>query len=171
MGKTLIGLNPGAAHGPAKRWSPTRLGHLVDGLQRPDWAFVSTAAPGEKHLNDEMQAATSVHIHRLGEQTSLRELPALISRLAILVTNDSGAMHVAAARKVPVVALFGPTDWPSTKPWQAPSTLVRHPVPCSPCFLEKCPIHHPCMDGIEAYAVAQALLDRMNDSNRWQAVI
>lgn len=167
MRKTLIGINPGAAHGPAKRWSPARLGHLVDGLQRPDWAFVSTAAPNEKHLNDEVQAQTKVPIHRLGEQATLRELPALISRLALLVTNDSGAMHVAAARQVPTIAIFGPTDWPSTRPWEAPTTLIQHPVPCSPCFLEKCPINHPCMDGVEAYAVAKALLERLHQSDKW----
>lgn len=169
MGKVLVGINPGAAHGPAKRWSPERLGHLVDGLQRPGWAFVSTASPGERELNDRVQATTNVPIHRLGEQASLRELPALISRLSVLVTNDSGAMHVAAARNVPVVALFGPTDWPSTRPWEAPTSLVRHSVPCSPCFLEQCPIHHPCMDGIEPFDVGREVMNQLHATNRWVA--
>ncbi len=169
MGKTLIGINPGAAHGPAKRWSPERLGHLVDGLQRKDWAFVSTAAPNESHLNDRVQAVTKVSIHRLGEKATLRELPALISRLSVLVTNDSGAMHVAAARRVPTVAIFGPTDWPSTRPWEAPTQLVHRPVPCSPCFLEECPIDHPCMDGVQSYDVAEAVMNLVHQSGRWQA--
>jgi len=171
MGKTLIGVNPGAAHGPAKRWAPERLGHMIDGLDRKDWVFVSTASPGEKELNDRVQAVTTVPLYRLGEQTSLRELPALISRLSVLVTNDSGAMHVAAARQVPTVAIFGPTDWPSTCPWEAPSILVRNPVPCSPCFLEKCPIDHPCMDGIESFAVASAVLESLHKSDRWRAAV
>lgn len=169
MGKSLIGINPGAAHGPAKRWSPERLGHLVDGLEREGWAFVSTAAPNESHLNDRVQAVTKVPIHRLGEKTSLRELPALISRLNVLVTNDSGAMHVAAARQVPTVAIFGPTDWPSTCPWQALTEPVYHRVPCAPCFLEECPIDHPCMDGVQPYDVAAAVVKMLHQSGRWQA--
>ncbi len=167
MGKLLIGINPGAAHGPAKRWSATRLGHVVDGLYRSDWAFVSTAAPNEKHLNDEVETATKVPIHRLGEKVSLRELPALISRLSVLITNDSGPMHVAAARQVPTVAIFGPTDRVSTRPWEAAYALVNHPVPCSPCFLETCPINHPCMDNIDGYEVAQAALKIIGESGRW----
>lgn len=167
MGKTLIGINPGAAHGPAKRWPAERLGHVVDGLHRDDWAFVSTAAPGESHLNDAVQKSAKVHIHRLGEQTTLRELPALISRLAVLITNDSGPMHIAAARQVPTVPLFGPTDLASTTPWQAPAAPVRNPVPCSPCFLEECPINHPCMRGIEAFEVVEKVMEMLNQANRW----
>ncbi len=169
MGKVLIGINPGAAHGPAKRWPPVRLGHVVDGLHRPDWAFVSTAAPNEKPLNDEVQAATPVPIHRLGEKVSLRELPALISRLAVLVTNDSGPMHIAAARQVPTIAIFGPTDYPATRPWEAPHLLINHPVPCSPCFLESCPIHHPCMREIDGFDVSEAVLKLVNQSGKWTA--
>lgn len=167
MGKTLIGINPGAAHGPAKRWPPARLGHLVDGLQRPDWEFVSTAGPGESQLNDEVQKSTAVSIHRLGENTTLRELPALISRLAVLITNDSGAMHIAAARQVPTVPIFGPTDFASTCPWEAPAAPVRHRVPCSPCFLEECPINHPCMQGVETFDVAEAVITMLSQTNRW----
>ncbi len=168
MGKTLIGINPGAAHGPAKRWPAERLGHVVDGLDRPDWAFVSTAAPGESQLNDVVQKETPVKIHRLGEKTTLRELPALISRLAVLVTNDSGPMHIAAARQVPTVAIFGPTDQPNTRPWDAPAALMRHPVPCSPCFLEECPIDHRCMAGVEAFEVAEQVMMMLNQANKWK---
>lgn len=168
--KTLIGINPGAAQGSAKRWPPERMGHLVDGLQRADWAFVSTAGPAEKHLNDEVQAVTKVKIHRLGEQMTLRDLPALMSRLAILVTNDSGGMHVAAARQVPCVGVVGSTDWPNTHPWECPKILVQHPVPCSPCFLESCPIDHPCMMNLQPYAVAEATLQLMNQTGTWKPV-
>lgn len=167
--QVLIGVNPGAAHGPAKRWPPELLGRAIEMLSRPDWAFVSTAGPGESELNDAVEDAAGFPLHRLGEVTSLRELPALISRLAVLITNDSGPMHIAAARNVPTVAIFGPTDPPSTHPWQAPYSLVRNPVPCSPCFLEECPIHHPCMRGISSFQVAEAALDLLQKSGRWTA--
>lgn len=165
----LIGINPGAAHGPAKRWPPELLGRAIEMLNRPDWAFVSTAGPGERELNDAVEDVAGFPLHRLGEVTTLRELPALISRLGVLITNDSGPMHIAAARNVPTVAIFGPTDPPSTYPWQAPHTIVRNPVPCSPCFLETCPIHHPCMRGISSFQVAEATLSLLQKSGRWTA--
>lgn len=167
VSKLLIGINPGAAHGPAKRWPPERLGHLVESLARPDWVFVSTAAPGEKELNDQVQEATTIPIVRLGEQVSLRELPALISKFAVYITNDSGPMHIAAARGVPTIAIFGPTDPGSTRPWEAQHTLVRHPVPCSPCFLEECPINHPCMLGIDSFDVATATMESLSNNAKW----
>jgi heptosyltransferase-2 len=156
--KLLVGLNPGAAHGPAKRWSAQRLGHVADGIARPEWAFVSTASPAEKELNDQVQAECQEKIHRLGEDVSLADLPALIDRLAVLITNDSGAMHIAAARKVPVVAIFGPTDIESTRPWMSPAEVLRHPVACSPCFLRECPTDHRCMEGISSFDAAEATL-------------
>jgi heptosyltransferase-2 len=167
QGKVLIGINPGAAHGPAKRWSPEQLGHAVEILSRPDWAIISTAAPGESQLNDAVEATAGVPFHRLGQQVTLRELPALISRFAVLITNDSGPMHIAAARQVPTVAIFGPTDPPSTHPWEAPHQLMRHYVPCSPCFLEECPIDHRCMREISPFDVAAAALASLSNSTRW----
>lgn len=168
--KVLIGINPGAAHGAAKRWPPERLSHLIEGLNRPDWAFVSTASKFESHLNDEIQKDCNVPLYRLGEETSLAQLPALIDKLAILVTNDSGPMHIAAARKIPIIAFFGPTDSASTSPWQSIHLICEHPVPCSPCFLRECPIDHPCMKNIENYSVAESLLKLLRQSGAWKAL-
>jgi len=168
QGKILIGINPGAAHGPAKRWPADYLGHAVEILSRPDYAFISTASPGEAALNDAVQAATAAPILRLGEKVTLRELPALISRFSVYITNDSGPMHIAAARRVPVVAIFGPTDPASTHPWQSPYTLLRNPVPCSPCFLEECPIDHRCMRGIAPFDAGEAVLQTLSNNSRWQ---
>lgn len=170
QGKILIGINPGAAHGPAKRWPVEYLGHMMDILERPDWAFISTASPGEFALNDALQASTSAPIVRLGEHVNLRELPALISRLAVLVTNDSGPMHIAAARGVPTVAIFGPTDPPSTHPWGADYKLMQDRPECSPCFLEECPIDHRCMTRIPGYDAAEAVLEFLSQNSKWTPI-
>ncbi len=167
QGKTLIGINPGAAAGPAKRWPPQHLGRTIEILGRPDWAFISTASPAERHLNDAVQQVTEYPIHTLGEQVTLRELPALISRFSLLISNDSGPMHIAAARNVPTIAIFGPTDPPSTHPWQAPHTVIYKNVQCSPCFLGECPIDHRCMKNISNFEIAEAALNSLFHSSRW----
>jgi heptosyltransferase-2 len=78
-------------------------------------------------------------------ETSLPELVGVLSRMRVLLTNDSGPMHLAAALGVPVVAVFGPTDWRETHPVGEGHRLVREPVHCSPCLLRECPIDHRCM--------------------------
>jgi heptosyltransferase-2 len=94
-------------------------------------------------------------------ETSLGELVGVLSRLRLLLTNDSGPMHVAAALGVPLVAVFGPTDWRETGPVGERHRLVREPVHCSPCLLRECPIDHRCMRrvGVErVVAEARAML-------------
>src|SRR5262245_46070613 len=92
----------------------------------------------------------------LAGRTSLPELVGVLSRLSLLVTNDSGPMHVAAALGVPLVAVFGPTDWRETAPVGARHRLVREDVHCSPCKLRDCPIDHRCMRLVTAERVAAA---------------
>lgn len=160
-GKLLIGINPGAAYGGAKRWPASRLGEVADALAADGTVLVSTASAGEAALTDEVQAATRAKIYRLGELVTLQELAALLACLRLLITNDSGPMHTAAALQVPTVTIFGPTDWNVTYPWQAHATLVRHSPQCAPCFLRECPIDHRCMERIttqQVIAAAQGLL-------------
>jgi heptosyltransferase-2 len=86
---------------------------------------------------------------------------AATKRCTLLVTNDTGPMHIAAAFGVPVVAIFGPTDWRTTSPFGVTHALVRHPVECAPCLLRDCPIDHRCMAGVtvqDVYAAAHKLL-------------
>jgi heptosyltransferase-2 len=88
-------------------------------------------------------------------ETNLRQLVGVLSRLSLLVTNDSGPMHLAAAVGVPVVAVFGPTDPTETFP-VGEHRLVREPVPCAPCMLRECPIDHRCMTRITVERVVGA---------------
>ncbi len=154
--KQLVGINPGAAYGGAKRWSPARLAQVADELASEGAVIVSTASRFETALTDEVQAAAKTRIYRLGEELSLRELSALLGKLNLLITNDSGPMHMAAALDVPTVAIFGPTDWNVTFPWQRLATVVRESPECAPCFLRECPIDHRCMERITAQQVIAA---------------
>jgi heptosyltransferase-2 len=89
-------------------------------------------------------------------ETTLGQLAALLARCDLLVANDSGAMHVAAATQTPIVALFGPTDPARTSPYGVRYRLLRHEVDCSPCLLRECPTDHRCLRGIKVNEVLEA---------------
>ena len=82
----------------------------------------------------------------------------MLKRLRLLLTNDSGPMHLAAALGTPLVAVFGSTDWTETAPVGGRSVLVREDVYCSPCLLRECPIDHRCMTRVGVDRVVEAAL-------------
>jgi ADP-heptose:LPS heptosyltransferase len=86
--------------------------------------------------------------HVLTGQTTLPQLLGLISLADLFISNDTGPMHLANALRVPVVAIFGPTDPAVTGPFEQPARVVKHDVPCWPCFYRKCPYDHRCMTTI-----------------------
>jgi heptosyltransferase-2 len=165
-GPPWIGLNPGAFFGPAKRWLPARYAAAGDLLARHMGARVAIlGGEGERALGGAIAAGMRAPVRMLCGETTLPELVGVLSRLRLLVTNDSGPMHVAAALGVPLVAVFGPTDWRETAPVGRRHRLVREPVHCSPCLLRECPIDHRCMKRISVDRVvgeAQALLAELS---------
>ena len=141
-----IGLNPGAFFGSAKRWVPARYAAAGERLARATGARIAIlGGRSERPLGEEIAAAMEAPARVLCGETSLGELVGVLARVRLLLTNDSGPMHVAAALGVPVVAVFGPTDWRETGPVGERHRLVREPVHCSPCLLRECPIDHRCM--------------------------
>jgi lipopolysaccharide heptosyltransferase II len=166
---TLIGINPGSIYGGAKRWLPDRFAESTERLCRRlnesgdrRTAVVILGAKGEEQVGREIAAHLSVPSVNLSGATTIRELMATVKRCAILVTNDTGPMHVASAFQVPVVAIFGPTDWRTTSPYGANHALVRHPVDCAPCMLRECPIDHRCMTGVSVDQVYEAAVERLS---------
>jgi heptosyltransferase II len=142
----LVGINPGAAYGKAKQWPLENLAEAASQLAETCGArIVCTASRAEIPMTEEIAGKARTRIYRLGEKLDLRGLTALTARLALLVTNDSGAMHIAAAVETPMVAIFGPTDWNVTRPWSSSAVVVRESPDCAPCFLRECPIDHRCM--------------------------
>jgi heptosyltransferase II len=149
-----IGVSPGAHFGAAKRWLPERFAAVAQRLARERGAAVVVlGAPSERALTAHVAGQVGAPVADLGGRTTLPELVGVLGRLQILITNDSGAMHVAAALGTPVVAAVGPTDWRETAPVGDRHRAVREPVHCSPCLLRECPIDHRCMRRLTASRV------------------
>ena len=164
----VIGVNPGSTYGHAKRWLPDRyaevVNRLVKDMQAQAGARVGVAilgAKGEEQLGQQIANQIKTRTVVCSGQTTIRELMALVKRCQLFLTNDTGPMHVAAAFKVPLVAVFGPTDWLTTSPYGVDAKLVRHPVSCSPCLLRECPIDHRCMTGVTVDQVYDATLQHL----------
>jgi heptosyltransferase-2 len=157
-----IGLNPGASYGAAKRWIPARYAAVGDALARETGRRVAIlGGAAERTLGEDIAAAMTTSPRVLCGETTLPELVGVLSRLQLLVTNDSGPMHLAAALGVPLVAVFGPTDWRETAPVGVQHRIVRGEAECAPCKLRECPIDHRCMTGVtvaDAVAAARSLL-------------
>ncbi|WP_051092406.1 lipopolysaccharide heptosyltransferase II [Geopsychrobacter electrodiphilus] len=156
-GGNWLAINPGAAFGSAKRWVPERFAAVADRLcQQYGFSVVLTGGPAEIEIGLAIEQAMSHKPQNLIAKTSVRQLVAVIDRCGLMVSNDSGPMHVAAALGTPVVAIFGPTDHTKTHPWCDHYRVVRHPVDCAPCMLKVCPIDHPCMEGVTTEMVVEA---------------
>jgi heptosyltransferase-2 len=163
-GKPVLAVNPGAAYGSAKRWYPDRFAAVADALSA-EWGagVVVLGSPAEAPLAGEIGAAMRGPAVNLAGRTTVREMMALLSLSSFLVSNDSGPMHIGAALGVPLVAIFGPTDWRRTSPWTSRSRIVRVNVDCSPCMLRECNRGHECMLGVTAEMVIDAARDLLPD--------
>ncbi len=161
----LIGLNPGSVYGTAKQWSFRRYAAVADRLVEASGArMVVFGGPGEEGLGSRLAETMTTAPIVFSGKTSVRELMALLKRCRLLLTNDTGPMHVASALGVPVVAIFGPTDPTATAPAGANHAFVITHVGCSPCLLRACPIDHACMNGIkeqEVFSVSMRLLKHL----------
>lgn len=156
-GSFVVGINPGATYGSAKRWYPERFATVADELARRWGArIVITGGPGETKIAAEIEAAMTSPCCNLAGRTGVRELMAVIKRCNFFVTNDSGPMHIAAAFGVPLVAVFGPTDDSTTYPLGDRVSIVRKPFDCAPCLKRECPIDHRCMTAVEPEDVLAA---------------
>jgi heptosyltransferase-2 len=153
-----IAVGAGASYGSAKCWPPERFAEALNLLSRQVEADVilfgtATEAP--------VSAAIAERLKRrpidLTGKTPMPDLPALLSECHVFLGNDSGAMHVAAAVGLPVVAVFGPTDPEGTAPVTPRHIIVQQKPYCSPCFLRRCPTDHRCMTAVDPVIVENAL--------------
>jgi len=167
QGVLLIGFNPGAAYGPAKCWPVERFVSLGKALVEhfKDCHILVFGTNKEVTVAEDICDPLGKKGHNLAGRTSLAEAMGLISRLDLLVTNDSGLMHVGAALGIPLVAIFGSTNPVTTGPWSTNSVIVRHELPCSPCLKRNCPKDFRCLLGIEVEEVLQACLKQIEIGN------
>lgn len=156
----LVGLAPGASYGPAKRWPPERFAELADRLITALNADVLIfGSRGEKRVAEEVAAEMEHTPVIVTGETSLRQSMVLLEQCRLVVTNDSGLMHVAAALALPVIAIFGSTDPHATGPFGPYARVVQNLVPCNPCGLRSCPIDFRCMEGASVDLVYRAALE------------
>ncbi|MEI6279303.1 MAG: lipopolysaccharide heptosyltransferase II [Verrucomicrobiae bacterium] len=154
-GETVIGICPGAEFGPAKRWPAERFREVIASINVPcRWVIVGTAAdaPLAGTIAEGFQNITD-----LTGKTTLEELMDALCGLSVLLTNDTGTMHLADFLGVPLVAIFGSTEPALTGPRGPASTAIRRQVECSPCFLRDCPLDFRCMNEIATEEVVSAI--------------
>jgi lipopolysaccharide heptosyltransferase II len=159
-----IAVCPGAEYGPAKRWPAERFAEVIRDLNLArtcEWTIVGTFK--DRLVGDEIlaQAGQPANVENRCGQTTLDQLITILRSSDVLLTNDTGTMHLAALLGVPTVSIFGSTEPSLTGPLGSGHTILRKQVECSPCFLRTCPIDFRCMMAIEPKAVVAALLSRL----------
>jgi heptosyltransferase-2 len=173
-GDILVGIHPGATGSSAKRWLAERYGEVGDRLaSRYGVRIALLGGPKEVTLVDEIRSYMTTSPLFLAGETSLEALIGIIGSLSLLVTNDSGPMHLASALEVPTVAVFGPTDERETGPMGRDARVVRKHVDCSPCLLRECTTDHRCMHLVEVgdvYEEAVNLLEKKAKRGAAEAV-
>ncbi len=154
----IVGINPGAQYGAAKKWFPERFAEVADRLAEQYGAqTLIFGGPGDVGSAGAVEAAMKGRAVNLAGKTGLRGLMALVKECSIFITNDTGPMHISAALGVQTLAVFGSTDHIATGPFGDGHRIVRDPVNCAPCLKRKCPLkHYRCMENVSASRVFEA---------------
>ncbi len=160
---TRIAVGAGASYGSAKCWPPERFAAALNKLTEERAADVILfGTRGEAAVSAAIVSGLKKKPVDLTGQTAIADLPALLSRCNLFLGNDSGAMHVAGAVGLPIVAVFGPTDPNGTVPVTPKCTVVQEKSYCSPCFLRRCPTDHRCMKAVTPEMVVGAVQLRLS---------
>ena len=160
--KPLLGINPGASYGSAKRWYPQEFAKVASKLSHK-YDIVIFGGPGEKDIANDIEKEliknNVKNYQNLAGRTTISELISHVSNLDLFITGDSGPMHVAAAFQVPTVAIFGPTKDKETSQWMnEKNIIVKKNLDCQPCMQRTCPLgHHNCMNLVKAVDVLDAV--------------
>ncbi|MFC2167297.1 lipopolysaccharide heptosyltransferase II, partial [Acidobacteriota bacterium] len=157
--KPIVVLNPGAFYGSAKRWPSSRFAELATMLQEKNLAnILIVGSADELVLAQEIASQMKRPPLILSGKTTVSQLAGVLFHADLFVSNDSGPMHLANSIKVPVVAIFGPTEPRRTGPYQQPSGVVKKDTDtdCWPCRYRECPTDHRCMESISAVDVYRA---------------
>jgi lipopolysaccharide heptosyltransferase II len=174
MARTIIGFQPGTS--PTMRWKQWPIERYREVIGRvladsPDSQIVLFGSASEEAMIREVAAGLRGRISLAAGKTSVKQVAALIEQCDLLVCNDSGLMHAAVAVGTPVAAIYGPTDFRRTAPLGDRHIVIRHELPCSPCFrlegddqVHACP-HHDCLMTITPEEVLNAIV-RIRDEGR-----
>ena len=158
-----LGLCPGAEYGPAKRWPADRFAEVarVVSEKYPLVEWVLFGVEKDCEIGEGIAPSLGARCENLIGKTTLAELIERLRECRLLLTNDTGTMHLAAHLGVPTVSVFGSTEPALTGPIGDHHRVIRHHVECSPCFLRECPIDFRCMTSVTVEEVADAVMKRV----------
>jgi heptosyltransferase-2 len=165
--RPMLGINPGATYGSAKRWYPQEFAKVAMHFANR-YDIVIFGGPNEidiaKEVEETLQSLHVKNFTNLAGKITITELIERIAGLSLFVTNDSGPMHIASAYQVPTVTLFGPTSSKETCQWKNQySYILSHDLVCAPCMKRECPLKtHECMKGIKAEEVIELLENHLS---------
>ena len=161
--KSVVALCPGSINSRAKRWPAERFAALADRLMDQQRQVVIIGSRDEIDVTNEVTGRMQHRPVVLTGKTSLDQITAVLGLVDLMVTNDTGPAHIAAALGCPTIVIFGPTNPLTTRPFSFKAEVLRQPPDCAPCMLRDCPIDHRCMTAItvdEVFEHAHALLKR-----------
>jgi heptosyltransferase-2 len=154
MDSPLVALCPGSTNSRAKRWPASHYAMLADMfVSRMGANILLIGSPDERAVSREVEERMRHKPIMLTGKTDLAQAAATLSLADVLITNDTGPAHIAAALNRPVLVIFGPTDPRTTRPYSPQAEIIRRPPECAPCMLRDCPIDHRCMTAITPDAV------------------
>jgi heptosyltransferase-2 len=163
-GRPLVALCPGSINSRAKRWPADRYATLADRfIEEAGANVVLVGSRDEMEVALEVSAGMRRQPIMLAGRTDLAQAVAVLSVADLLVANDTGPAHIAAALDCPTLVVFGPTDPTTTRPFSSAAEIIRRPPDCAPCMLRDCPIDHRCMTAIsadEVFTRASAMMKR-----------
>lgn len=156
LDRPIAVLCPGAEYGPAKRWPPDYFGTLARQAAQSGYAVWLIGSAKDAAIGEDIVRASAHTCTNLCGKTSLEDAIDLIAEASLVVTNDSGLMHVAAALDRPLLALYGSSSPAFTPPLSDKARIIRIDIACSPCFKRECPLgHFNCMRGLTPHIVGQ----------------
>jgi heptosyltransferase-2 len=162
LDRPLFGLHAGGLYGPAKHWGNERYGELAERLRMLGYEVVLLTSPGEAAQAASIAAGRG-GMPVVGQVGDVLELAAAISHCSVVITNDSGPLHLATALAVPSVSIFGPTD-PGRTVIPGASRVLRKEHACSPCYKRECPLRdHRCMSEISVDEVFDAAIGLLRE--------
>lgn len=159
----VVALCPGSINSRAKRWPAESYAKLADRLIESQRQVLLIGSAEELNVAREVTKRMRRQPVVLTGKTTLDQITAVLSLVDLVVTNDTGPAHIAAALGRPTLVIFGPTNPATTRPFSPMAQVLRHPPECAPCMLRDCPIDHRCLTAIsvdEVFEHAHALLKR-----------
>ena len=168
----VIGLNIGASW-PTKRWRKEYYAEVADRLLDMGYGVAYYGGPMDVAIVSEtidlMRNKEHLLLRTFTGKMTLSELAARLKKCSVLVTNDTGPMHVAVAMNVPLVSMFGPSPVPGFYPYNDKSVVIKTPLTCHPCGKHQCPTKHECMWGIDVDTVMKYTLEQLENPQRYEA--